>query len=409
MGRGAARCPLGRVGRMVGVGSGLESGAGCSRATMPQWTRRPLLGPTGSSAARWAIPTLGRSTGLQGETNDAYRNLGELHQAIATGVLLRRAGWSELPPGWRLLIDVGVFMQQPFVVKGPVSGEKLVECWAESRLPFENLRDWQKAQKEELVRALRLLEAGPNETLSAVYLSPVAGERFDAENVLFYNVGPGAFRKSATFGLVFETAVAAAVGTLNQGDPRRHYQRYEVIPGRGGFTHWKALGHRIRIAGAGSCVLKNDIKPDKFWYAVKSSGVKDFTRRLKPSAKFALAVTLRSSTPSLNLSAAIKPIFDGIISAFHRYGGSEIEQVSARLGEKLGVPSDVVATLLLDDQFAILDDRPVIHLRSHGVQWNPKDDDCVAGALYHEFDPVLSPGFRFEIEVTEVEPAFPSA
>lgn len=303
----------------------------------------------------------------------------------------------------------GGILTQPFVIKGPVSGERTVECWAESRLPFENLRDWQKAQKEELVRALRLLEAGPDETLSAVYLSPAAGERFDAENVLFYNVGPGAFRKSATFGLVFETAVAPAVVNLNQPDHRRHYQRYEVIPGRGGFTHWKAQGHPIRVAGAGSCVLKNDAKPEKIWYAVKSSGVMGFTRRLKPSAKFALAVSIRSSTLSLNLSAAIKPIFDGIISAFHRYAGSEIEQVSARLGEKLGVPSGVMAALLLDDQFAILDDRPVVHLRSNGVQWNPKDDDCVAGALYHEFDSGLSPGFRFEIEVTEVEPAFPSA
>lgn len=296
---------------------------------------------------------------------------------------------------------------QQYAILGPTQNKRIVECWSERRLPFDNLKDWQRKQRSELAEALKRLEANAGETLSALYISPNDNDRFDAENILFYNVGSAAFRKSAIHGLVFESTVTSAPTPVEgiTEEAGRHYHRYELHSGNSDLQYWVPNGEPIRLIAHCNTPLKNDIKPATIWYALKTTGVLSPPRRLVPFSKFALLVTIKAETRTINLASIIKPVFDGIISAFHRYVGTDLEQVSYRLGERLGVASVETSALLLDDRSALLEDRTVIHLRRDGVQWNPKDDDCVAGAIYFERDPQQSSGFQIDIEVVEVNKA----
>lgn len=290
----------------------------------------------------------------------------------------------------------------PYKINGPSPNDRTVECWSSARLPFEPTRDWQKAQRQELAQALKLFEAGAGEALSALYLSPSGDDRFDAENVLFYNVGTAAFKSSAAFGLEFESGVASPPTDVDEDGMGGHYHRYEVRKAKTGFRLWRAIGHPIKISASGDFVLKNDTKPSLIWHVLKSSGSVTPSAKLSPSAKFALVVTIRGGGATLNLATAVKPLFDGIISAFHRYVGNDLDLVSSRLADHLNQGPDAIASLLLDERLALLDDRTVVHARGDGVQWNPKDDDCVAGAVYFEPGSRQSSGFDLEIEVTEV-------
>lgn len=77
-------------------------------------------------------------------------------------------------------------------------GGSWVEAWSSTRLPFEPsgvMRDL----RDDLASAVARLSAGPTEALHALYASPVEGS-FDVENVLLYEVGPAAFRRSAAPG-----------------------------------------------------------------------------------------------------------------------------------------------------------------------------------------------------------------
>lgn len=291
---------------------------------------------------------------------------------------------------------------QTYTIKGPSPSGKTVECWSTVRLPFEPTRDWQKAQRRELSQALKLLEAGSGEALSALYVSSTGDDRFDAENVLFYNVGTAAFKNAAASGLEFEGGIASPPNAPDEDASGRHYHRYEVRKARSGFRLWRATGLPIRISTSGDYELKNDTKPSLIWHTMKSSGSATPSARLSPSAKFALVVTVRGGSMALNLATAVKPLFDGIISAFHLYVGNDLDLVSTRLAERLNQTPGAIANLLVDDRLALLDDRTVVHARGNGIQWNPKDDDCVAGAVYFEPGVRLTPGFDLDIEIVEV-------
>jgi hypothetical protein len=97
---------------------------------------------------------------------------------------------------------------------------------------------------------------------------------------------------------------------------------------------------------------------------------------------FALRLTLGipaevSSRPA-NL---IKPIFDGVISALHQHDGSDIMELSSRVAADLKRSPDEIHTLLSSSVGAVLGPHPLLHRFGAGVQWNPRDDLCMAGEL----------------------------
>lgn len=77
---------------------------------------------------------------------------------------------------------------------------------------------------------------------------------------------------------------------------------------------------------------------------------------------------------TVNLSGICKPLLDGIISAFHSYSGTELDEMAIRLSSLLGKDKNEITNLLMDEQIAILGQKEFIRRYQKGVQWNPSDD-----------------------------------
>lgn len=119
-----------------------------------------------------------------------------------------------------------------YLVRG---APRLVEAWSATRLAFEP-RGWQVAFRDDLRAATRQLEVAPSEVLHAAYGS-ADRTGCDAENVLFYNVGQGAFAAAMRNGVRFERGYSlpaddAAVGAA-------HYHRYEPAAPEAGWRWWR--------------------------------------------------------------------------------------------------------------------------------------------------------------------------
>ena len=101
-----------------------------------------------------------------------------------------------------------------FEVVTPEPG--VVDAWSMRRLPFEP-SGWLVDFRSQLATACRRLIADQDQVLHAIYSSAVH-ELGDIENVLTYNLGTGAIRRAATYGLILERSFVA------ERDFRHHYQ-----------------------------------------------------------------------------------------------------------------------------------------------------------------------------------------
>jgi hypothetical protein len=124
--------------------------------------------------------------------------------------------------------------------------------------------------------------------------------------------------------------------------------------------------------------------PSAIWWAVKQS--RPVVTRVSAGRPFASLLRLTGPpTPPRNLADDIKPLFDGVISAFHCQSASLPHEVGERLATRLLLDRKDVDAALADAEGAVLGPRNLIHLRATGVQWNPADDLCVAGELLADY------------------------
>jgi len=80
-----------------------------------------------------------------------------------------------------------------------------------------------------------------------------------------------------------------------------------------------------------------------------------------------LAAAALPAVDAPNAARLVKPLFDGIISAFHAYSGPPIlAEVSERIGRALDLEPTEVLALLTDEGLCALDSRAVVRL--HGPQ-----------------------------------------
>jgi hypothetical protein len=88
--------------------------------------------------------------------------------------------------------------------------------------------------------------------------------------------------------------------------------------------------------------------------------------------------------PPLNLTAVVKPLLDGFISALPHYEGTQHDTIATRLAVALSARCDDVQALLVDKSHAVLGAYPVSHLRGKGLQWSPADHQLVAAEITRE-------------------------
>jgi hypothetical protein len=240
-----------------------------------------------------------------------------------------------------------------------------VEGWCAERLKFEHRPEWMNRFRAELRNRLSALN-GSEGLLHGVYSSSLPGFA-DAENVLFYNVGEGTFKHLAQKGMRFERSFQSA------GDAYPHHHSYELTESPR-FAHWEPAQELVSFADV---PLPTRPKPKHAWLALQRAATVQLRAALPPGQAFGLSLKLITPEP-VNLAAWIKPMFDGVICAFHRYEGPDIHEALAR---EIDVSPQETRALLASDRLNVLGSRRLIYPRGSGVQWNPADDFCHAGEL----------------------------
>lgn len=260
-------------------------------------------------------------------------------------------------------------------------GTPVVEAWSSQRLPFEPDGAMLRFRNE-LRQSLSRLAGRPGQTLAALYTSPVR-DPCDVENVLIYNVGTGAFTGAARHGLRFERGFARGPAAPGLEDAP-HYYRYELVQeDEPSFAVW-ARGRTIAsIRTSGPGALGGDsAKVASIWHAAKRGEI-TVPRGNAPPGDWGMTVTVRSPH-SVHPAPLVKALFDGLVASLHVHDGTDLEEISARIAQQLYVEPDEIEALLLEESKAALGSRRLAWLRGEGVQWNPGDDQCVAGSLHIE-------------------------
>ena len=232
--------------------------------------------------------------------------------------------------------------------------------------------------RAELRRAVAQLSAGPTEAIHARYVSDVGG-RFDVENVLLYNVGPSAFRRSATSEVVAERSFGPVSPTPAGVGTAHHYYRYETMPIG---TPWECWSVSSLLASFGPVDLGSlaaASRPSRVWFAVRRSLV----NMLEPDGiPMAFGLDLVLDAPAnlpINLATIAKPLIDGVVAAFHAHDDpATLALVAGRVAAYLDVPLEEICSLLSEDRAAVLGRRRLLWPWRQGVQWNPADDLCAA-------------------------------
>jgi hypothetical protein len=249
-----------------------------------------------------------------------------------------------------------------------------VEAWSTQRLPSEP-KGWQRELRDGIRKALLSLDN--SDALYARYSSQ-ARDRADAENVLFCNVGTSSFSRLSRRRIVFERSFET---------PGMVWPHHSLYTNDG-------LAPRLWRRGEEHAAFQAELAPQGarppqlaasfVWAALKRAQAMATTGSI--SGTYGLSVTLYApSGAHLVLAAALKGVFDGVISAYQCHDGTRIDEVSRRLAAILFADKDNVSRLLMDSREAVLGSTRLIWpFRSAGVQWRPADDLCVAGELSRE-------------------------
>ncbi len=263
----------------------------------------------------------------------------------------------------------------------------VMEAWSSERLKFDNLNSQQLAYRSSLRATLQKMPIRSRTIVHGVYQS-ADKSKCDAENILFFNVGATAFGISAQHGLSFERIftkprIPDKIGTCNDG----HFVRYEIRDPAAKWCGWSKpkTGDlaNIEISWDRDAIL---LSPSWWWHQLHNT--ENCTlHALNYAGSFSLSIILEVPAGfmprPINL---IKPLFDGVISAFQCHNGKDLEPCAERLGKQLSVSQNEIASQLIRQDRMVLGKIRLLWLRGKSVQWNPADDRCVCGKLVYRED-----------------------
>ncbi|UAL31122.1 hypothetical protein K8W59_06530 [Nocardioides rotundus] len=228
------------------------------------------------------------------------------------------------------------------------------------RLPFEP-KGWLRSYRDCLRSTLSQLRLYEDVGLRAVYSTPTH-ELADLENVLFYNLGSSSYRHLTHHGVeAFRTS----------SSDERHHVSYQLTSRS---EMGMQQGEPLAEVTLDALPTPRD-KAGAWWAAIRD--------RVQPTGAQATAeftVEIVSHGQVTALVSAMKPMFDGLISALHSHDGSHREQISRELG-RFGDAEQLWARLN-DGSFAVLGPpRPLIRPHREGIAWNPADELCSAFSI----------------------------
>ncbi len=249
-----------------------------------------------------------------------------------------------------------------------------LSAWTIKRLPFQP-NGWMEVFRSELKTNLAKIIFPENQILHATYTSEITGN-FDIENILFYNVGPGSFSHLTKNGLIFESCIQHPVIPGTQDYP--HLYNYSGVDPETGFKNWKMMDILAAWKKIVCPALNSTLKPHHFWHLFKKN-IKSILGKLPVEDNFGINLKIHyPHEKQCNLSGSIKPIIDGIVSAFHVHDGSNLEYCTSWLTKHLPEPNENLQKLLINEDISILGKTNLIFPFKKGIMWNPMDSKCMA-------------------------------
>lgn len=236
--------------------------------------------------------------------------------------------------------------------------------------------------RQELREALLRLEPRASAVLQAAYGAGDDGALVDAENVLLYNVGSKALRALMRTGVRFERSFSLRSPPAEvQISGAVHYQRYAMVDPGPGFDYWRPGELLGAFTGVRVPVVD---KPITVWAAIRDQAEPP-PRQATAPVRFMARVRVGGPVAAVNrprsLVDLIKPLLDGVVSAFH----SHQEPKDPPAGRQLVTPRSLQREWtagLTDARWAALGPRRLVTtFGTSGVKWNPADDYCVAAEV----------------------------
>jgi hypothetical protein len=142
------------------------------------------------------------------------------------------------------------------------------------------------------------------------------------------------------------------------------------------------------------------------WWSMRTAGT---TKLLSSAVGAHLGLRVRvgrGSGSGRSLFNLMKPLLDGVVSAFHVHDGSNDTEVAKRLSAAIKADLTRILECLTEESWGLLGRRVLVRPYRNGVFWNPADERLVAVVIETVEGPasVLS-GELFEVKPVLVEPA----
>lgn len=229
------------------------------------------------------------------------------------------------------------------------------------RLPFTP-RNEALELKKEIREALSQLNAEEHKILYA-YFAACHREFFDVENILFYDLGSGAFNKLSVEELCFE---------LKHDPQLDEYEYFYGLLGQTPFSFEK--GDLLTSFETELTKITSSLKPLDYWFLIKQGNFEQVANRLWID-DFALDIELGLTKYHDNLVALIKPMIDGVISSLHCQNNLP-EHVVKTLSRTLALTEKQVSEMFSEKPYCILGERNLVSEYRKGIKWNPADERC---------------------------------
>lgn len=235
------------------------------------------------------------------------------------------------------------------------------ELSSDIRLPFQPKKE-ALALREKIRRNLKRFVSQKYNHLNALLASNEQAF-FDVENVLFYNVGAGAFAH------LMLDEISFALEKSADGQEKKYKYFYGLCDEK------SSSAESATMVEFSFCIDKmtSDMKPLDYWHAFKQGEIK-LIDSVNPK-EFGLFVNIIAPQKNRNLSGIIKPLLDGIIAAFH-YQNLVDQKVLVSMAEKLQIDRELVLQELSCHGYEILGERHLVSSYRKGIKWNPEDEKC---------------------------------
>lgn len=257
-----------------------------------------------------------------------------------------------------------------------------VDFWSNRRLPLQP-KGILSAARDELRQKIKSLEPLPGYGLWATLITE-CDDRFDAENVLFYNVGASNFGVLSGEGYSFNFGRRAPF----EAGQFKYHHHYELrrLPTMASFRP------QLQFV---LDKLNTGIKPHSVWLRARFSEGIDIA---PINGDFRLEIVITGPKVKCGIAAFAKPLLDGVIAALH-FDARVDQSALAVLSSKFQMSADLLLAEFSRTSRSPLGDRQVIstYRGPTSIKWNPEDERCVECSI--RWLPGSGPVTRVDVQI----------